>query len=177
MIKRVCFLLLLLSAQLFSQQYEMNIVHIEAKLFPKIALLEKQIQKSDAPNLNIYIFAKNIDLDVAQSFKAQIEANYPDALLNKKIVVRVMDFTQDMKQKPAAVIVLQHSNRELKKIAAWANKNRIITLAYDPAYLNNGLLVSIHIGKTIQPYLNKQMIKKYGFIFNPYLMQLSKFKE
>ena len=177
MIKRVCFLLLLLSVQLFSQQYDMNIVYIEAKLFPKIALLEKQIQKSDAPDLNIYIFAKDIDLDVAQSFKSKIEANYPNILLNKKIIVRIMNFTQDIKHKPAAIIVLQHSKKELQKIAMWANKNKIITFAYDPIDLNVGLLVSIYIGKTIQPYLNKQIIKQYGFIFNPYLMQLSKFKE
>lgn len=176
MIKKVLFLLLL-SSQLFSKQYDINIIHIEAKLFPKIALFETHIHKSDAPDLNIYIFTQDIDLNMARSFKSNIETNYPTRVLYKKIVVHIVSSTQEITKTPAAIIFLQHSKKELQRVAAWANKNHILTFAYDPVDLHSGLLASIHIGKTVKPYLNKQIIKEYGFMFNPYLMQLSKFKE
>ncbi len=177
MIQRVFALLLILSLQLFAKQYNTNIINIEAKLFVKIALLEEGIRSSDSPILSIYILAKKIDENAAKKFQSAIEADYPNVLLNKRVTVQIVQFNTAMQQKPDAVIVLQHKKKELQEIAAWANKNKIVSFAYDPAYLKNGLLVSLYLGKTTKPYLNKKVIQEYGFVFNSYLMQLSKFKE
>jgi hypothetical protein len=76
-----------------------------------------------------------------------------------------------------ALLVLSHEPKELEIIALWANNNKIVTFAYEPGSLEYGLIASIYIGKTTKPYLNNHMIKKYGFIFDSYLLQLSKFTE
>ena len=95
----------------------------------------------------------------------------------KKIIVSISEFNDPNINFPDAVIVLSHEDKELQKIASWANKNTIVSFAYDPSYLNYNLLASIYIGKSTKPYLNRKIIKKYNFIFDPYLLQLSKFKE
>lgn len=177
MIQRVCALLIILVLQISAKQYDSDIIDIEAKLFVKIALLEVTVQQSKEPFLNISIIAKKIDINAAKKFQTAIQRYYPTALLNKKVAVKIVQFTKDMQDKPDAIIVLQHTPKELQSIAKWANTNKIVSCAYDPAYLKYGLLVSLYFGKTTKPYLNKKILQEYGFVFDPYLMQLSKLKE
>ena len=172
---KIFLLILLFCLQLSAREYNSDIIDIEAKLFVKIALLEAHIQKSEDPRLNIYILAKEIDSKAANLFRSAIEADYPQKVLNKKVVVTIARFSQTMQKRPAAVIVLRHTPQELQAIATWANKNQILSFAYDPAYLKYGLLASLYFGQTTKPYFNKRTIQDYGFVFDPYLMQLSKF--
>jgi hypothetical protein len=174
MIQKILSLLIILSVQLFASQYNSIILELEAKLFPKMILLSEDLDKN-ATALNIYIIAKEIDTHSAEQFKKLIKSNYPDKILGKKVEVSVKKF-KHFKDLPNALIVLRHNEEELSKIALWANKNKIISLAYDPSYMQYGILASIYIGKTTKPYLNKTAIQKYGFVFNPYLLELSKFK-
>jgi len=175
MIKRVSTLLLIFLLPLFAKQYNANILEIEAKLFPKMMLLEKHIQNDKSSKLNIFIISRTIDNCTAKKLQLKIEKNYPNPLLGKLITVEVIAF-EDIKKSPDAVIVFHHSAELFEKIASWANKNKILTLAYDPAYLDYDFLASIYIGKSTKPYLNKKVIKEHGFIFDSYLLQLSKFK-
>ncbi|SMP86451.1 hypothetical protein SAMN06313540_10510 [Epsilonproteobacteria bacterium SCGC AD-308-E02] len=177
MIKKIIYLLLVLSVPLFANQYDSTIVDIEAKLFPKMALMEEHVANNNSAFLNIIILTKEIDLKIANSFKSTIESLYPDIVLNKRIIVKVTQLGNPIQNEADAVIVLHHSAQELQTIALWANQNKILSFAYEPSYLEYGLLSSIYIGRTIKPYLNINTIKKYGFGFNSYLMQLSKFKK
>jgi len=175
MIKRI-FLLLLISISLFAKQYDPTIIAIEAKLFPKIALLEQHIKHNPSGVLKITILAKEIDFSAAEIFRLKIESNYPDMIGNKKVVVNILKFKSPTLKLSDAVIVLSHKPKELQAIALWANKNKIVSFAYDPSYLKYGLLSSIYIGKSTKPYLNRKIMKKYNFIFDSYLLQLSKFE-
>ena len=176
MIRRVLLSFLLLSTLLNAKQYDSNIIAIEAKLFPKIALLEQNIKQNPSTKLNIIILAKEIDFDIAEDFKTKIESSYPSMIGGKKVVVNILEFNDSDTNHSDAVIVLSHGNKELQKIALWANKNKIVSFAYDPSYLDYNLLASIYIGKSTKPYLNRKIIKEYNFIFDSYLLQLSKFK-
>ncbi len=168
---------LLVSTLLCAKRYDSRIITIEAKIFPKIALLEQNIKQNPSTEISITIIAKEIDFNIAEDFKAKIESSYPDMIGKKKIIVSISEFNDPNINFPDAVIVLSHEDKELQKIASWANKNTIVSFAYDPSYLNYNLLASIYIGKSTKPYLNRKIIKKYNFIFDPYLLQLSKFKE
>ena len=174
---KTLFALFTLTLQHLASNYDCTIINIEAKLFPKIALLEKRIEDDKSEFLNIAILSSDIDAYFANKFKNSINAHYPDAISNKKIIVTTAIFDNNLKEKPDAVIVLYHSPQELRQIASWANKNKILSFAYDRDYLEYGLLASIFIGKSIKPYLNGATIKKYGFVFDSYLLQLSKFTQ
>ena len=73
MIKRVSLFFLLLSTLLYAKQYDATIMAIEAKLFPKIALLEQHIKQDSSAELRITIFANEIDFDAAENFKTKYE--------------------------------------------------------------------------------------------------------
>jgi len=173
-LRKILALLIVLSLQLFASQYNSIILELEAKLFPKMILLSEDLDKNTT-SLNIYIIAKEIDIHTAEQFKKLIESNYPDKISGKKVQVSVKKF-KHFKDLPNAIIVLRHSEEQLSKIALWANNNKVLSLAYDPSYMQYGILASIYIGRTTKPYLNKTAIQKYGFVFNPYLLKLSKFK-
>jgi len=177
MIQRVLTLLLILSVPLFSYSYDDTIIKIEAKLFPKIALLEENIQDSKSKFLSITIFVNEIDKLAAYNFKKAIELQYPKDFSGKKVRVDVKQFSLKSAQKVDAIIILNNTQAKLKKITKWANKNGIVSFSYDPYDLENDVLVSIYIGKTTKPYLNSSVMKKYGFRFNAFLLQLCKFKQ
>ena len=177
MIQRVLTLLVLLSLQLFARQYDNTLLDIEAKLFPKIAMLEKNTKNISSPNLSIAIISQEIDLDIAHKLKSRILKNYPDKILNKKIVIEIRNSKDILTKEIDAIIILHHPKEVLLSIASWANRRNVLSFAYDAADLDYNILASIYIGKTTKPYLNTKIIKKYGFTFDPYLLQLSKLKK
>lgn len=162
---------------LCAKEYDDTVMDIEAKIFPKIAILEEKIAQNASPYLTIAIVYKEPDYDVAQRFKQKIEATYPNKIRAKKVRVTLVEFGSTHISDTDALLVLAHEAQELETIAIWANKHKMLTFAYEPAYLEYGLIASIYIGRTTKPYLNAQAIKKYDFVFDSYLLQLSKFKE
>jgi len=176
MIQVAVFLLLFVSTQIFAGQYDKTIIYIESKIFPKVTLLEESVKNSTSTYLHIGIITKTIDLEIAHQFAENIKSIYPNLLRNKSLVITITQFSNSIQNKPDAIIVLNHSKEEIEEIASWANNNKILSFSYDPFYMQYGLVSSIYIGKTTKPYLNKQAIKKYDFSFDPYLMNLSKFK-
>ena len=174
MIKRVLSLFLILSLQLSAIEYKPTLLELEAKIFPKMILLNSKLDKT-SETLTIYIIIKEWDIYTAQELQNNIENYYPKKIAGKKIVVSIEQF-KDFKKTPDAIILLKHTKEELTQIANWANKKGIVSLAYDPSYMEYGILASLYIGKSTKPYLNKKIIQKYGFEFNPQLLKLSKFK-
>ena len=173
MIQKV-FILLLLSLQISAIEYNATLLEIEAKLFPKMMLLNEDLDKN-TPLLKVAIISREIDYPTAQILKQEIEQNYPDTIMGKKISITITPF-RAFSKRPDALIVLYHTHDRLKSIAAWANSQKVMTFAYESSYMDAGILASLYIGKTTKPYLNKEIIKEYNFTFNPYLLELSKFR-
>lgn len=171
------FIFTLLSVALFARQYDTVVFDIEAKLFPKMMFLEKNIQKKIDSQISVVIIAEEIDFEKATEFKNKIEQKYPNGIKNKTINISIKPFHENIATNIDAIIVLSHEPEMIQTIASWANARKILSFSYDPADLNNGILASIYIGKSTKPYLNAEIIKEYDFIFDSYLLQLSKFRE
>ena len=172
---KIFYILSLLSVQLLASHYSNTIIDIESKLFPKIALLEEQIKQDKSKYLTIIIVANETDDYIAQEFKEKLLFYYPNEISGKKLTISIRNLNKIRNKKPDAIIVLNHTPKELKKIALWANTHRILSFSYDTYALEYGIVASIHIGRSIKPYFNSNPIKKYGFIFDSYLLNLSKF--
>ena len=176
MIQRVLTFFLIISIQLFAESYDSNIISIEAKLFPKIALLEKHIQEKKLKSLNINIISKEIDFNLAHKFSLEIQNSYPEGLAGKNLSINIVDFENYELFNPDIIIVLYSSEKKLQEVSTWANQNKILSFIYDPSYIKYGFLASIYIGKSTKPYLNSDIIREYGFKFDSYLLSLSKFR-
>lgn len=172
--KLLLLVLLLFPSFVYSKYYDNNIMTIEAKLFPKILVLEESIKENSSGKLIIAIVANKENLYAAMIFKNKILSNYPNTIDGKKVTVYVSNFKNLNKEHIDGIIVLGHASEELKEIALWANQNKIVSFVYDYSNLKYGFLASIYIGKTTKPYLNKSTILKYNFTFDAYLLQLSK---
>ena len=133
------------------------------------------MKERDTSTLRISILAIDADLDAARRFKEQIEAAYPDGLLGRRMVVTVERFAPQEMTLPDAVIVLAHQPEVLHSIASWANEHGIVSFTYDPFDLEAGFLVSIYFGKSAKPYLNRGVMQEGRFVFDHYLLRLSKF--
>jgi hypothetical protein len=177
MILKVLSLMILWCNQLFGYYYDDKIIDIEAKLFPKIAMLEKTTQNKKSDTIQIYIVHNEIDRDTAIKFKEAIERFYPNKLVDKKISIALITQQQLTSSTNGVFIVLYHATPILETIANWANENHQISFVYDPLEIEYGFLGSIYIGKETQPYLNRQTIQKYNFNFDTYLLGVSKFYE
>lgn len=175
MIQRLLTLFFLASLQVFAAQYDNTILDIEAKLFPKIAVLEKGVQEDTSPHLKLVILSQEMDLNIAESLKKKIRGSYPDTLAGKKIEISIKTDPSKISIQTHAIITLYQSKKTLIQLSAWANTHKILSFSYDPADLEYGILASIHIGLSTKPYLNDTVIRENNFIFNSYLLQLSKF--
>ncbi len=174
MIIRTLLLFFIALTLVWAKEYDTTVMAIQAKLFPKIALLEQQIKSSDAGTLSITILAIDSDYRAALRYKKQIETTYPKGLRGRAIVVSIAKFNAGL-DAPDAIIVLSHRPEVLKEIASWANANRIVSFTYEPYQLRDGFLASIYFGKSAKPYLNRDVMQRSGFVFDPYLLDLSKF--
>lgn len=177
MIQRVLALLILLSLQLFARHYDDTLLSIEAKLFPKIAMLEKHIREKDSSRLSLVILSKKRDISTAKELKSKILKNYPNKILNKKVYVDIKHPRDILDRDIDAVILLYNKEKTIKNLLAWSNKHTILTLSYDAFDLKHGVVASIYLGKSTKPYLNTSVIKKYNFVFDSYLLSVSKFTQ
>ena len=174
MIQKVFTLIVLLSLQLFAHQYDDTLLAIEAKLFPKIAMLEKSVANKKSSELRIVIYSQDIDEAIATKLRSKILFNYPDTLLNKKLKVTLAQRFDELTTDTDCIIVLSQEEDKVTKLASWAHKNHILTFSYDASYLQYGILGSIYLGKATKPYLNALVIRDYGFVFDTHLLQLCK---
>lgn len=178
-LKKLFTTLFLSTAILFANEYDKNVMLIESKLFPKIALMEKGVQNKTKKTLDIAILYKEIDYADAKQFLQEIQNQYPSALLGKTLHVTLKPLSRYTKLQtlPDVVIVLSYDAQTMQKIAAWANEHKILSFVYEPSDMRYGFVGSVHINKTVRPYLNKEIIKRYDFVFAPHLLQLSHFRQ
>jgi len=174
MIQRVLTLLLILSVSLFSRQYDVTLLNIEAKLFPKIAVLEEHVKQKESDTLLFAIVHDRVDLEVAKKFKLKILENYPSRLRNKKINVVLKRSDESLDRAVDVLIFLYLEDETISSYASWANRHNILSFSYDPSDLYHGVVASLYLGKSTKPYLNAEIIKKYNFTFDPYLLRLSR---
>jgi len=172
---KIFYILYFASVELLASGYSNTIIDIESKLFPKIALLEKQIKENTSKYLTILIISNETDYYIAQEFKERLLFYYPKEISGKKLTISIMNSDKITHKKSDIIIVLNHTPNTIKKIALWANTHKILSFSYDTYALEYGIVASIHIGRSIKPYFNSNSIKKYGFIFDSYLLNLSKF--
>ena len=173
MIQRVFALLLLAQIALVASHYNSTLMELEAKLFVKMALLSEDINKSKK-TLDITIVSQGCDHNYANEFKNLIEKNYKEKIMDKSVVVSIEEFS-NLTYKADLLILLHSKEKLLRKVSKIANTKKILTFSYEPSYIAYGVLGSLYIGVSTKPLLNKEIIREYGFTFNPYLLKLSKF--
>jgi len=157
--KKLIFLFLIIFS--FATAIDKNLLLIEAKLYPKIALLINDL--SAKKKINIAIIANNKTLEIATEFKNFI-------LENKKFKVNIV---KEANLKYDVYILTYDVDKSvLKKLI----KNKKVIFTIYPNKINNAMF-SIYIGPRIYPYINPKLIKEAKIKINPIIFKVGKIYE
>jgi len=144
----------------FATAIDKNLLLIEAKLYPKIAMLINDL--STKKKINIAIVANNNTLEIANEFKKFIANNKFEVKIIKKIDLKydVYILTYDIKKTTLQMLI----------------SNRKIVFTIYPDKINHAMF-SIYIGPRVYPYINPKLLKEAKIKINPIIFKVGKIYE
>ena len=145
----------------FATAIDKNLLLIEAKLYPKIALLINNL--SEKEKIKIAIVANNKTLEIANEFKKFIANNNKF----KVKIIKKIDLKYD-------VYILTYDIK--KTILQMLISNRKIVFTIYPDKINHAMF-SIYIGPRVYPYINPKLLKEAKIKINPIIFKVGKIYE
>ena len=170
----IFFLILFNSSILTASVYDDDTLEIFSKILPRIVLMSSQKEKI-TNDLNICVVHDNLDERIAQSLIDKVSNNYKNGIKNLKINLINTNYSTLNNCKNTQLLFMFNSNEEnIKKTILFSNKNKLITMSYDSKLLEDGVGISLFLGRKIVPYINTQAIHKNDVEFNNILLRISK---
>ncbi len=172
---RGVFLLLCVPLLLWSNSYDPALLQIGAKLFPKIALMEKGTQEKLQSTLRLCIVASPPDKESAERLLAMIERQYGDRLSRYNLSVSIVSPKEalDIDNAHGFLLLMEPNANLLETLLVHAHKNQTLTFGFDPLLLQKGAAVSLYIGRSVKPYVNLSALKQVPFTFEYGFLKLS----
>ena len=167
---------LTISVQVNAFEYDPLLMRAQASIFPKIILLDKDIaSKVTGDKVIIEILHSSDDAVVADKVKTLIEKQYKHRLGNRKLLIKINDFSVFNESEVAtAYIVLKGSPEFHSSITRHAADNNRLVFSYDYRDFSNNVLVSVLMKEKTYIYLNKSEIHRYGINFQPLFYKIVK---
>ena len=172
--------LLLISNSIFhlstlnASSYDSDILNIFSKIVPRFIIMSTQKEKI-RDSIEICILNDNIDKLTAVSLQNKIKLNYPNGIKNHPIHILNPSPQKINICKNSQLMFLFNSDEEhINKALLFAYKHNILSMAYDKKLLQNGVAISLFIGKKVVPYINMEAIQKSNIELNSILLRVSK---
>jgi len=179
--KKIIFILakltvLMMSLQVYGLEYDPLLIRAQASIFPKIILLDKDISsKSGGDGVVIEVLHTASDVIVANKVKQLIENQYGGKLGNKKMVIKLVDFSLfNATTVATAYFVLKGESDYQSSVASHASENNRLVFSYDYRDFSNNVLMSVLMKEKTYIYLNKSAIHSYGINFQPLFYKIVK---
>jgi len=144
----------------FATALDKTVFLIEAKLYPKIAMLVNDL--SQKKELKIAIVSNKKNKNIARLFQKLLnQNNYKADVINK------INLKYDV-----YILTYNLSDKQLQKLL----KNKKIIFTIYPNNVKNAMF-GIYIGARIYPYINPKLIKEANIKINPVLFKVGKIYE
>ncbi|MDD5716564.1 MAG: hypothetical protein PHW64_02080 [Sulfuricurvum sp.] len=165
----------LLPVLLWGTTYDSTLLQIGAKVFPKIALMEKGTKERIQKTVHIVIVTVPSNRQTAQQLAEMIEYQYHGTLSNYSLTCSVVSAKEGLEIKNAHgfILLMEPDENILPLLLEYAHKNRILTFSFDPLMLQKGAAVSLYIGRSVKPYINLSILKEVPFTFEYAFLKLS----
>jgi len=174
--KKIIFLYLTLVNLAYGYSYNDILLKAQAAIFPKIMLLDKNLENKLIDGKVVYTIAYDeSDLHTAQELSEFIDKNFKgffDKYLYNINLVEFSDLSSDTK---ASAIYALNSEEHIDKVAKIAKEKGIISFSYDIKNLKKGLIFSLMLEKSTVLYLNKEDLNKTKIDFVDSLLQMVRF--
>ena len=131
--KLLLFLIFAYSSIFANSVYDLNLLSLQSKVFPKVVLADNDINEKVVDNkIVLTILYEEIDAHIAYTFKKMIEQNYPK-LKDFEVTLRLLQY-KDFSQKTqldTAYIFLLGKEKYVTEISHFITKNKRLSFSYD----------------------------------------------
>lgn len=173
--KKLILLIFFFPLYLWSVTYDVSMLHIGAKLFPKIILMEQGTKERIHSTLSLIIVTDSTHKEHAKRLLNILEAQKDNSTNTTPLKLRVISPKEALEITDAHgfIVLINEEDYLLEGLIKHANKNKILTFSFDPNLLGKGVSVSLYIGKNVKPYLNLTALKEVPFTFEYGFLKLS----
>jgi hypothetical protein len=172
--KKIIFLLLL-PFILWGSTYDLALLQIGVKIFPKVALMEQGTRERIQSNVNFVIITTFSNKEAAQRLLMMFERQYSGVLSNYSFSIRIVSPKEalEIKNLQGFILLMEPEDPILPLLLEHAHKNKTLTFCFDSALLQKGADVSLYIGRSVKPYINLTTLKQVPFTFEYGFLKLS----
>lgn len=157
--------------------YDDDILNIFSKTLPRFILMSSQKDKIKE-DLEICIVHDEVDELTALSLIEKVNTNYPKGIKEYKIKLLSSSYLQlSQCQKSQMVFMFNTSEENIKKALRFSYEHSLLSVSYDERLLDNGVGVSMFLGRKVTPYININALRKNGIELNNVLLRISKIYE
>lgn len=172
-------LLVVLSIPLYlcGYQYETVLLKTQAKLTPRLLLMTDGVAFEAQNRFTVCIVREPGEEAVAGTFRDTLLAYYPSGWQyhTMQIVESPYETLEETCAGSEVLYLLNSSEANVRRAVAFATAKRKLTVSYENSYLSYGVLLSLHVGRSVRPYLNLLQAKRAHIRFDSDLKRISKF--
>jgi len=170
-------LIVLFSQTSIAGNYDPVLLKAQAALFPKIAVLDKEItQKLDQSNrIELAIVYQRMDIQTAENLKNWIEKKYQGRLAKFDLHVKLVEFDKVKSHSlSSAYYVLNAPNASMAALSDWLASRHRMLFSYDYRAFEQRSLVSLLLKEKTYIYLNKAALSQYNVKFQSLFYRIAK---
>lgn len=172
--KKIIFLFLL-PYVLWGTTYDSTLLQIGAKIFPKVVVMEKGTNERIQSTVNLVIVAVPSNKLAAQELSEMISRQYGGILSNHTLSLSILSPKEALTAKNVHgfILLMDSDNTMLPTLIEYAENSKTLTFSFDPSLLQQGVAISLYIGRSVKPYINLSTLKKVPFTFEYGFLKLS----
>ncbi len=159
-------LLIFLLLSIASFGYDELLLEAQSSVLPKIALLDKDIQKKlIGGKLQIVIACDAVDMELAKETAQKIMTTTGAKAGAFGLNVLAIEFSQLAKASASIIYILNSNDTNIKKATQIASQKKIVSFAFDKTNLKNGVMLSMSIERSAVITLSRSVMKESGVQF------------
>src|SRR5574344_2626284 len=162
MISKKIFFIIFLQFSLFANSvYNINFLDFQAKVFPKIILLDNNFEDKLLENsVVLTILYEEIDYSVVEILKDKIEKEYK-SLKDYNLKVNSLKYSEFNRNKlSTAYILLLGKDEKILEISKILSSNSRLTFAYDNSYLDLVVIFGLSLTSKVDILLDSVALKQ-----------------
>jgi hypothetical protein len=172
---RKLILFILIPIVLWGSTYDLALLQIGAKIFPKVALMEQGTKERIQSSVNFIIITTQSNKEAGQQLSTIFERQYGGMISNYSLTLKIVSPKEalEITNVHGFIVLMDPYDSTLLNVLEHAHKNKILTFCFDPALLQKGADISLFIGRSVKPYINLTTLKQVPFTFEYGFLKLS----
>ncbi len=128
--------------------YDTLLVQTHARLASKLLMASGAVEKRE--RASICLLFERADEEIADVFVSEILDDY------KSLDIVKIDYSSQLQRCNSSqlLFLLNTKTQNIESVVEYAKKRSKLTMSYDSSYLKFGVILSLHIGRSVKPYIN-----------------------